>query len=772
MSTIGSRDVTNSASINIDCNVHLEPQTLHEMLAARANAFGERCAFTFQGTSGDVSISFGELNRRSRAIAVRLSKIANAGDRVLLLFPAGLDFISSFFGCLYAGILAVPATYPKPRRPMPRLTAIAQDCQAAAVLTTRDTIETLDRSSIPDLCDDSSWIAVEEIDDDLADQGMAEQTLAADSDSQPLAFLQYTSGSTSAPKGVMVSHGNLLHNLAMIHQGFGLQSLSVEKEFHTGVFWLPAYHDMGLIGGILESLFVGGHSVLMSPAAFLQRPLGWLETISQERATISGAPNFAYELCVSRSTEEQRNKLDLNSWSVAFCGAEPIRAETLEKFAEVFRPSGFRATSFYPCYGLAEGTLLAAGGDGPGDLVIRKVCRTALEKHEVAFRPDSDDPDLFHNMVGSGQAMMGQEIRIVDPESHQLCNEDRVGEVWVKGESIAQGYWSQPEETTKAFAAYIEPEKEGPYLRTGDLGFFTDGHLFVTGRVKDVIIIRGRNHYPQDIEETVGHSHEALRPDAGAVFSVDVEGQEQLVIVHEVDRQYRQANFEEIIRRVRREMSASHELEVHAIALIRHVSLPRTTSGKVQRKFCRQQYLDGQLKVLAQWTREVAKNRQARNEAADGGGPAAARRPPRDAALQRLVASDAPLSPEEIDRLAERVESWLSGWLTDRAALPKEEVHRDKPFADYGLDSLTAVELSEELEDWLGVPVVPTVAWNYPTIATLSVYLAQEAGGCGEASQQSDGAEQSNADDEFNRLLAEIEGLSEEQVRSQLGEGA
>jgi len=738
------------------------PDTLHAMLAARASLIGQRSAFTFQGNQGDVTITFAELDNRSRAIAARLKNTVKPGDRVLLLFPAGLDFISSFFGCLYAGALAVPATYPKPRRPMPRLVAIADDCQPAAVLTTRDTLDTLERSSISELCSDSNWITVEDV-----EAHEAKGFQASDLESQSLAFLQYTSGSTSAPKGVMVSHGNLLHNLEMIRRGFGLDRAPREGAYHRGVFWLPAYHDMGLIGGILESLFVGGHSLLMSPAAFLQRPLGWMEAISETNATISGAPNFAYELCVSRSTDEQRRSLDLRNWSVAFCGAEPIRAETLEKFAGAFRPSGFRAAAFYPCYGLSEGTLLAAGGDGPGKLIIRKVCRTALEKHHVLFLPDSDDPDQYHRFVGSGSAMNGQEVLIVDADTRRPCPTERVGEVWVKGQSIAKGYWNHPEETAETFQAYTEPDRRGPFLRTGDLGIIAEGQLFVTGRLKDVMIIRGRNHYPQDIEETVGESHEALRPDAGSVFALDVDGQEHLVIVHEVDRQYRQANFEDIIRRVRREVAASHELEVHAIALIRHVSLPRTTSGKVQRNFCRQQYLDGQLKVLSEWTRDAVKPPPLA-ASADGVTQPDAKRQPRDAELARMAASETPLTPEEIDRLSERVESWLSKWLIDRAAIPPAEVHRDKPFADYGLDSLTAVELSEELEDWLGVPVVPTVAWNYPTIATLSAYLAGEAGGCGESSGDRSRADGAVAADEFDQLLAEIEGMSEEEARHEL----
>ena len=297
----------------------------------------------------------------------------------------------------------------------------------------------------------------------------------------------------------------------------------------------------------------------------------------------------------------------------------------------------------------------------------------------------------------------------------------------------------------------------GPYLRTGDLGFFSDGHLYVTGRVKDVMIIRGRNHYPQDVERVACATHEALRPDSGAVFTVDNDdSQEQLVIVYEVDRQYRQADFDEVIRGIRRAVADQLELEVTSVVLIRHASLPRTTSGKVQRNLCRQQLANEKLKVLAEWTRKPVSVSGSDESAAEG-------------KAERLKRGDQPMTPDEVNRLSERVELWLLTWLVDRAAIPQDEVHRDKPFAEYGLDSLTAVELSQELEDWLGVEVVPTVAWNYPTPATLSVYLAREAGGANETAAEST-SENAKVDDEFAKLLSEIEGMSEEDAQALLDE--
>ena len=574
---------------------------MHDLLSVQGRLLANHLAYTFQGNRGDVALTFGQLDRRARAVAASIQETVSPGDRVMLLFPAGLDFIYSFLGCLYAGALAVPTMYPKPRRAMPRLNSIASDCEASAILTDQDTVQTVDRT-LPEL-QRLRWIAVDEIDDQHADRLRPVQVPA-----DGLAFLQYTSGSTSEPKGVMVSHGNLLHNLEMIRQGFGLEFYRGTGEPQSGVFWLPAYHDMGLIGGILESLYVGGHSVLMSPAAFLQRPMGWLEAMSQHRATISGAPNFAYEFCVARSTDDQRRELDLSPWKVAFCGAEPIRAETLSRFADAFAVAGFRREAFYPCFGLAEGTLLAAGNVGPGPITIRTVQRDALQQHQVIDAPQDADPADVQQLVACGHALMGQEIAIVDPETGRRCRESSVGEIWLKGASVAQGYWQRPEETRETFHSRLTDQPDAAYLRTGDLGFIAGGQLYVTGRLKDMMIIRGRNYYPQDIEQTVGDAHEALRPDAGAVFAATLNDQEQLVIVQEIDRQYRDGDFEEIIRAIRRDVSQQHELDAAAVMLIRHASLPRTTSGKVQRHVCRDDFETNQLKVLAQWQRAPARS--------------------------------------------------------------------------------------------------------------------------------------------------------------------
>lgn len=737
--------------------------TLLELLEYQARTRPDRCAYLFRGDDGsETSLTFGELDERAKAIAATLQSRARPGDRVLLVYPPGLEFIAAFLGSVSAGMLAVPATYPKPRRPLPRLSTIAADCQATVALTAAQTLTTLDLArSAPEL-KSVEWLAT-----DTLDPASATGWRRPDIGPDDLAFLQYTSGSISDPKGVMITHANLMRNLEMIFEGFNIGGICANPVEGTGVSWLPAYHDMGLIGGILEPFFVGGRCVLMSPAAFLQRPIRWLKAISDYGAVIGGAPNFAYELCVEKTTPEQRAELDLSSWRLAFCGAEPIRPETLERFAEAFAPCGFREDAFYPCYGLAESTLLAAGGKGPGRPVIRSFQRDALSEFRVA-EANGSPADEIQRVTGCGAPRLDQSIEIVDPETMTRSQPDRVGEIWIKGSAVARGYWNRQEENAAAFGGRLADTGEGPYLRTGDLGFVRHGNLFVVGRLKEVIVIRGRNHYPHDIEQTVSRAHEALIPNAGATFAVEHEGAERLVVVNEVDRQHRNGDLEAVTQRIRAAVAEEHELDVFAVVLIRQASLPRTTSGKVQRNLCRQQYLEGELKVQAQWqaaTRPTG--------TASGNGAAGHREPagkPLPSIFPKLGSFDHPLREDEVERLAEQIETRLLDWLVERAGLRPGDFDRDKPFAEFGLDSMTAVELSHELEEWLDVEITPVVAWNYPTAAALAAYLARQVAdkvsGEGDAGEE---AEQPlTAESEFEKLLAEIENLSDDDVGAAL----
>jgi 8-amino-7-oxononanoate synthase/acyl carrier protein len=572
------------------------PPTLVDLLQRRAQQQGRRTAYIFlvDGETEEAVISYAELDWQARAIAATLQSLGLQGERALLLFPAGLEFIAAFFGCLYAGVVAVPAYPPRMNRKLDRIQAIARDAEAKVALTTQSVLERVNAvlRQTPDL-EQLTWLATERV-----PAGAENQWLHPGCKSTTLAFLQYTSGSTGTPKGVMLTHANLLHNCALISHAFEM-TRSV-----SGVFWLPSYHDMGLVGGVLCPLYQAAPNVIMSPMSFLQRPFRWLQAVSHYQAVVSGGPNFAYDLCVRKITPEQRATLDLSSWAVAFNGAEPVRSETLDRFAEMFEPCGFRREAFYPCYGLAEATLIVSGGFKNEPPVVRTFDAKALENRLVIEAPAMDD--AARRLVGSGQVLADEEeIVIADPETMVRCGPGQVGEIWVKNPSVAQGYWRRPEETEHTFNAHLRDTGEGVYLRTGDLGFFQDGELFVASRLKDLIIIRGLNHYPHDIELTVEKSHEAIRPGSGAAFTVDVNDEARLVIVYEVERR-QQSDLDEVFDAIRRDVGREHELQVDAIALIKPGSIPKTSSGKIQRHACRNAFLQGTLEEIGRTGGSVA----------------------------------------------------------------------------------------------------------------------------------------------------------------------
>ncbi|MFM8733602.1 MAG: fatty acyl-AMP ligase, partial [Pirellulales bacterium] len=408
--------------------------TIVDLLRQRASYRPHDRAFTFlvDGEHEELNITYAQLDRKARAVGAWLMDNGMVGKRVLLLYPSGLDFIAAFMGCLYGGAIAVPAYPPRKNRSVERIEAIAADADASVALTTRDVLDRFDalRSAAPSL-ENLVW----KVDSEL-DPGWADRWDRPDIDGDTLAFLQYTSGSTGTPKGVMLSHENLLHNSLRIMQAFEI------TRSQSGVFWLPSFHDMGLIGGILVPLYGGKFNVLMSPVAFLQKPLRWLQAIATYRATISGGPNFAYELCVRKTTPEQRAALDLSSWSLAFNGAEPVRAETIDAFCEAFAVSGFRREAFFPCYGLAESTLMVTGGMKFEKPVIRAFDAAALETG-TAVAP-SGTTSAGRRLVGSGRELDGQDVHIVDPQTCEPLPPGRVGEIWVSGPSVAQGYWNRP----------------------------------------------------------------------------------------------------------------------------------------------------------------------------------------------------------------------------------------------------------------------------------------------------------------------------------------
>lgn len=575
----------------LDYSPNINPQfsTLVDLLSTRAENQPDQIAYTFvkNGETQSAKLSYKELNRQARAIAASLQSLGATGERALLLYPPGLEFIAAFFGCLYAGVVAVPAYPPRRNQKLSRLLSIVVDAQAKVALTTTSQLTNLEsRFSQELVLATLHWLATDNLPHNL-ESDWQEPALCGNT----LAFLQYTSGSTGTPKGVMVSHSNLLHNCELIHQCFEHTPNS------QGVIWLPLYHDMGLIGGVLQPLYGSFPVTLMSPALFLQKPLRWLEAISRDQATTSGGPNFAYDLCVQKIKPEQLAHLDLSSWEVAFTGAEPIRAKTLEQFATTFEPCGFRREAFYPCYGMAETTLIVSGGLKQQPPIIEQVKKTALEQNRVVAAVS--DSEGVWEIVGCGQSSLDQKVIIVDPESLTQRLDGQVGEIWVSGPSVAQGYWNREKETEQTFRAYLADTSEGPFLRTGDLGFCCDGELFVTGRLKDVIITRGQNHYPQDIELTVEKSHPALRQDCGAVFTVENKGQQRLVVVQEVKRTYlRNLDVHKVVGNISEAVAVQHGLQVYAVVLVKTGSIPKTSSGKIQRYVCRNAFLNDSLNVV------------------------------------------------------------------------------------------------------------------------------------------------------------------------------
>ena len=665
------------------------PLTLVDLLRRRALCQPDQLAYTFllDGETSELHLTYRELEQHARAIAAALQLAGARGGRALLLYPPGLDFIEGFFGCLYAGVVAVPAYPPDPaklQRTLPRLQAVIADAQATLVLTTSPILAMakLIFAEAPDL-KALHWLATDTVVGGVEDDGLAEQATADD-----LAFLQYTSGSTGRPRGVMLTHANLLHNAGLIFHVFE------HTETDSYVSWLPMFHDMGFMVGVLQPLYAGIRAVVMSPASFLQRPARWLQAISRYRATTSGGPNFAYDLCARKVTMEDAAALDLGSWSVAFNGAEPVRAETLDRFASRFDCCGFRRAALYPCYGLAEATLIVTGGRKESPPVIKRMGAAALEKNGAAETSGVDTKSKL--LVGCGGVLPGERVAIVDPESLTELESGRVGEIWVFGPSVAGGYWNCPEETERTFKAFLSDTGEGPFLRTEDFGFIEDGELYITGRIKDLIIIRGLNHYPQDIEWTVERCHAAIRPGCGAAFSVEAGGEERLVIVQEIDTR-QGPDPEQVIEAIREAVASEHELQVYAAALIKPGQIPKTSSGKIQRRASRQRFLDSALDPVAEWRAILSEESNA------------------------LDLATPPLSEEAI-------QSWLALQVAAKLGLSSGDVDINQPLARYGLDSLTAVELAHSVETNLGIALPMVSFLQGSSVAQLAAQALSQLG--------------------------------------------
>lgn len=697
---------------NLSVDYKSQTRTFLDILQYRVISQPQQVAFTFleDGETESAQITYAELASRARCIAGCLQVHGiQPGDRALLLYPSSLEFIAAFLGCLYAGVIAVPTYTPQSKRHLPRLQAISMDAKASIVLTDSQILAERNRKfAYPPELEVLPWAATD------TDQ-WSESSLITEVTSETLAFLQYTSGSTSQPKGVMVSHGNILHNERLIEKAFEHSSQTIF------VGWLPLFHDMGLIGNVLQPIYLGIPCVLMPPVAFLQSPVRWLKAISKYRATTSGGPNFAYDLCVQKVSEAQKLELDISSWSIAFNGAEPVRLHTLTKFATAFAQCGFRPESFYPCYGMAETTLIISGSNKSAPPIVRSVKKSALTVGQVKLE-ESSAAQVF---VSNGQPIPDLQVLIVHPENLTPCEPDQVGEIWVSGSSVTQGYWQQPMETEQTFQAYLQDRAIGPFLRTGDLGFLHDGELFFTGRLKDLIIIRGRNYYPQDIEFTVENSHHAVRPNCSAAFSIEMDETEQLVVVAEVDRH--SDNHPEVIAAIRTEVANQHELFVYAVILLKTASIPKTSSGKIQRHACHHQFLEKKLLVVADSYLKL---------------PAASQETSQSLATAIAVGD------------ADSIQHWIERWLIIELKLPLTTIVPNKTFAEYGLDSVSAAELVVALEAELNHPLKlePHLFWEYPAVSAFSQHLSQLI------SQES--ADLASSDSALNNVQAPTEGSS------------
>ena len=704
--------------------------TIAEILALRAEhqpdqvaIYVERQTQAKDWQSQYRPITYVQLHSQAIAVAAELGQLSRptAGEnRVVIAQPPGLELVASFFGCLYAGAIAVPIQ--PPRGPENRSNVDGErwqqvflDSDPSAVLTSAELLSRVQESAPP-----ATPILV-------TDQPQPSEKQANWQDvSASIAFLQYTSGSTGTPRGVVVTHANLTHNLEQIRCRFGHTNTS------RGVIWLPPYHDMGLIGGILQPIYAGFPVLLMSPLSMIRNPFRWLEAISNFRATTSGGPNFAYQYAVDKISPEKCNNLDLSSWDVAFVGAEPVRMNTLRRFAEKFSPYGFRESSFLPCYGLAEATLMVSGRSG--------LKFSTSDDRQQQKSNSSLGPQLQQNaIVSCGQAANGVNVRIVAPETQLPCSSGTIGEVWITGPSVARGYWNREQESLATFQAKLNlpSDNSTDHLRTGDLGFLRDGELFLCGRMKDLIVIRGQNYFPTDLEQCIEASRATSAENCTAAFSVDDGDAEHLIVVQEVPRSLQeQSAIETVASEIRASISASFALNVHEFVAVKSGSLPRTSSGKIKRFACKQAYQTGSFKLVGGSVGTFQKIEQEETEKTEA----------------EYFNSPLPLiTPVQ----KTEIHNWLIAELSAKLKVEPAEISASRPLAELGVDSVAAVEIAEALSSKLQLeqPLDPTIAWQYPTIDALCAFVAERCS-MGREEMEQEGIEQEATEKTEGRRLA------------------
>jgi acyl-CoA synthetase (AMP-forming)/AMP-acid ligase II/acyl carrier protein len=647
----------------------LDLPTLVDSLRHWARVQPDAVAYLSTVDAQERTLSYSALDRRARAVAAVLRARSAPGSTALLLYPLGLDFIEAFFGCLYAGVVAVPLPLGRGKGAKVRLNAVVRDCAPRVVLTTSELAADLDGL----LVSSDASMSPELLETDRIDSAASDDVSRFAPEASSLAFLQYTSGSTSEPKGTMVSHRSIMANQRMLRSVFGTNATTV-----IGT-WLPIFHDMGLIGNVLHTVYLGARAVLLSTLGVVKSPIVWLRAIQRYDIGCSGGPNFAYDLCVSKTTPEEREGLDLSGWRIAFNGSEPVRKHTLETFCATFAPFGFQKRALVPTYGLAEATLVVSGNAGRGPRYFHADAR-ALEENRVVSAPTLDSAQA---LVSVGRfAHEDQAIAIVNPFTGTPCQKEQIGEVWIRGAHVASGYWQNAAATERTFGARL-PGDDRSYLRTGDLGFVSDSELFVTGRIKDLIIFRGRKLYPQDVELSVELGSSKLRPGCTAAFSAGSDGAAGIVIVAEIGR--REDASPELLARLAMLVQEEHELPVSRFVLVARNSVPKTTSGKIQRQECKAALLRGDYAIVAEWR-----------------GTAAA---PPDSRGEDLVAHAA-------------------DWIARTRRVPLESIDPDTPIAALGIDSIRKVELVVSLEQRFGISIADSSFFAIETLRDLGKLAA------------------------------------------------
>lgn len=678
-----------------------------ELLEARISAIGEDIAFVFLDDEGQEvdALTYRELGERSRAVAAALTSKVVAGERALLLHPPGLDYMVAFYGCLYAGVIAIPL-FPPQRSRLAHIDEVARDATASIVLSTTGIVSGMDEAAGDRYVESLPRIAVDSI------RPAGEKAPIIDRSGSDIAYLQYTSGSTSAPKGVIISHEMMLQQCAELAAGWGVDSSSVV------VSWLPHFHDFGQVSSVLMPIFVGSRAVLMAPSTFVKDPIRWLSAVSVYRGTHSGSPNFAFDLCVQKTTPAQRAELDLSSWRLVSNGAEPVRKSTLERFNAAFRPAGLRPTALTPGYGLAEATLKVTSGTPESALATTRFDTEALGRRKVV----PTEAETGTELVGCGISTLPTEIAIVAPETGELVAADEIGEIWVSGPIVSPGYWNRLQDSETVFRARIvgndpivDTEDGRTFLRTGDLGFWYAGELYICGRVKNLMIVNGVNYYLEDIESTVVDSDESLRAGAVLAFSIDRDGQENLVLAAEF-RTDSGRDPAELVTVMHDAVARKHGIAPVVIVLIKAGTVPRTTSGKLRRQQCQIDFLAGTLSEAYRWEGLVS------IETSTPAATSASAMPSMNRLVQQGLLAEA------------------HRWITERLGPEAAAVDVTRSLTDHGLGSLDQMHLHEVLETWSGKRFPPELLWDATSIEGMTHAIAEHLTTGGVAAPAEDAA--------------------------------